>query len=143
MRFIPLIFLVALIGFFAVWLQNPRDPSLVESVMIGKPAPIAEKGVVVNFFASWCATCSIENPTLLALKKSGVRVVGIDYKDKPEALKAWLKRFGNPYDKIIADPTGKIALDFGVYGVPETYWIDAKGIITRRHVGVLTLEDIK
>ena len=157
---LPLVALVALIAVFAMSIN--RDPSLVQSVLIDKPAPefalapvdgldvpgfdtAALKGEVtlVNVFASWCIPCRDEHPVLEALKQqTGVRLFGMNQKDAAENAKAFLAELGNPYDAIGADASGRTSIDWGVYGVPETFIVDAKGVIRFKHVGPLAMEDI-
>jgi cytochrome c biogenesis protein CcmG/thiol:disulfide interchange protein DsbE len=153
---LPLIALVALVSVFALSIN--RDPSLVRSVLIDKPAPmfamaeVPELGVpgfdtaalkgevtVVNVFASWCIPCRDEHPLLVALKEvSGVRLFGINQSDAPENARAFLAELGNPYDAVGADRDRRVSIDWGVYGVPETFVVDADGVITFKHVGPLT-----
>ena len=153
---LPLIALVALVSVFTLSIN--RDPSLVRSVLIDKPAPVfamaevpdlgvpgfdtaALKGevTVVNVFASWCIPCRDEHPLLVALKEvSGVRLFGINQSDAPENARAFLAELGNPYDAVGADRDRRVSIDWGVYGVPETFVVDAKGVITFKHVGPLT-----
>jgi cytochrome c biogenesis protein CcmG/thiol:disulfide interchange protein DsbE len=133
-----------------------RDPRQLPSVLIDKPAPdfqlpalgakpglatpdLTGKVTLVNFFASWCAPCRIEHPLLMRLAKE-VPLVGVAYKDKPEDSKRFLEQLGDPYAKIGVDRDGRTAIDFGVYGVPETYVVDREGKIRYRHVGPLTPE---
>ena len=141
--------------YFLVTLRDGRDPSLVPSPMIDRPAPafelpglapdmpgfrsadLAGKVVLVNFFASWCLPCRVEHPLLSALAAKGVPVYGILYKDEPAAALAWLDELGNPYAVIGNDPAGRLGIDFGVYGVPETYLIDRAGRIRFKQVGPL------
>ena len=157
---LPLVALVGLIAVFALSLN--RDPSLIQSVLIDKPAPVftlpAVPGLgvdgfdtasltgevtLVNVFASWCIPCRDEHPVLEALKReTGVRLFGINQKDAPENAAAFLAALGNPYDAIGADVNGRISIDWGVYGVPETFIVDAKGVIRFKHVGPLSMEDI-
>lgn len=152
---IPLAVFLALVGFLAVGLQ--RDPRAVPSPFIGKPAPafsvpqldnpgatgspahMRGKVWLLNVWASWCAACQAEHPVLLEFKRSsGVPIVGLNYKDmRPEAT-AWLARHGNPYTWSAFDHDGRAGLDYGVYGVPETFLIDQHGIIRFKHVGPLT-----
>lgn len=158
---LPLVALVALIAVFAMNLN--RDPSLVPSVLINKPAPQfdmagvpglgtpgfdteALKGAVtvVNVFASWCIPCRDEHPVLEALKqKNQVRLFGINQKDAPENAKAFLTSLGNPYDAIGADPNGRVSIDWGVYGVPETFIVDAAGTIRFKHIGPIAMEQLE
>lgn len=133
--------------------MNPRD---IPSVLIGKPVPEfdlppvqgrelglsreALEGEVslVNVFASWCPECLREHPLFMDLAERGVVPVhGLNYKDKPEAARRWLDRHGDPYTRTGADRDGRVAIDFGVYGIPETFVIDKAGRIAYKHIGVL------
>jgi cytochrome c biogenesis protein CcmG/thiol:disulfide interchange protein DsbE len=92
-------------------------------------------------FASWCIECGVEHPVLEAAGPSlGVRLVGYNYKDAPADAKRWLGEHGNPYDLLVADEPGHTAIDFGVYGAPESFLIDAKGVIRYKHIGPITPE---
>ena len=97
-----------------------------------------------NVWASWCVSCRSEHPVLnqLAQQKAAV-IVGLNYKDKPEAAKGWLAQLGNPYDVSIMDQDGRIGIDWGVYGVPETFVIDKQGVIRYKHTGPVTPEDVQ
>ncbi|MGZ5918026.1 MAG: DsbE family thiol:disulfide interchange protein, partial [Methyloceanibacter sp.] len=102
------------------------------------------KPIVVNVWASWCVPCHEEHPLLLALaKQPGVRLYGINYKDDPAAARRFLGRYGNPFERLGADLSGRVAIDWGVYGVPETYVITGDGRIALRHVGPLTEDAIR
>jgi len=158
---LPLVALVALIALFA--LNINRDPNLVRSVLIDKPAPqfslpavegldvpgfdtakLRGQVTVVNVFASWCIPCRDEHPLLVALKaQTGVALYGINQKDAPENAKAFLDELGNPYDAIGADSNGRVSIDWGVYGVPETFVVDAGGIIVFKHVGPLSFRSVE
>ncbi len=158
---LPLILLVALVSVFAFSID--RDSALVRSVLIDKPVPEftlpAVEGLevpgfdtaalggavtVVNVFASWCIPCRDEHPLLETLKaQTGVRLFGINHSDAPENARAFLAELGNPYDAVGADRNRRVSIDWGVYGVPETFLIDAKGVITYKHVGPLTPEAIE
>ncbi len=158
---LPLIALVALVAIFAFSID--RDPGLVRSVLIDKPAPtfameaVPELGVpgfdteslkgdvtVVNVFASWCIPCRDEHPLLVDLKEvTGLRLFGINQADAPENARAFLAELGNPYDAVGADRDRRVSIDWGVYGVPETFVVDARGIITFKHVGPLTPDTVK
>ena len=153
---LPLVALVALVAVFA--LSIDRDPGLVRSVLIDKPVPefslpaVPGLGVpgfdsaaltgaptVVNVFASWCIPCRDEHPLLEALKAdTGMRLYGINHSDAPENARAFLAELGNPYDAVGADRDRRVSIDWGVYGVPETFVVDAAGVITYKHVGPLT-----
>lgn len=157
---LPLVALVALIAVFA--LNINRDPSLVASVLINKPAPdftlpavagvgkpgfdtAALKGqvTVVNVFASWCIPCRDEHPVLEQLKaETGVPIFGINQKDAADNAAKFLGELGNPYDAVGADSAGRTSIDWGVYGVPETFIVDARGVIRFKHTGPLSMDDI-
>ena len=149
---VPAAVLAALVVLFAAGLQ--RDPSEIPSPLIGQPAPAFDlptlggarlatadlhgAPVLVNFWASWCTPCLQEHPLLMELARAGVKIVGINYKDDPASARRFLGRHGNPYTRVGIDRSGRTAIDFGVYGVPETYVIDGAGKIAFRHVGPLT-----
>ena len=136
---------------------NPRE---VPSPLIGKPAPAFElplltdpgkrfsqkemlgKVWVLNVWASWCAPCLVEHPQVTRLSRA-VPVVGLNYKDAREDAIPWLKRNGDPYVTTLQDPSGRIGLDYGVYGVPETYVIDRQGVIRYKRIGPVTPEILK
>jgi len=154
---IPLAVFVALLVFLFVGLSlNPRE---VPSPFIGKPAPgfeLAElhapdkrfarkdmdgKVWMLNVWASWCVACREEHPVLVELaKRKTVPLVGLNYKDKPEDAKAWLKQFGDPYTLSVTDRDGRVGIDYGVYGVPETFLIDKQGVIRLKQIGPVTPE---
>lgn len=139
-----------------------RDPQAIPSPLVGRPAPafaLAQlelpdksfgpqdmKGKVwmLNVWASWCSSCRHEHPLLLDLAQRGVvTIVGLDYLDaRPEGVK-WLAQHGNPYQLSVLDANGKIGIDYGVYGVPETYVIDKLGIVRLKHTGPVTAEVIE
>ena len=151
----PLAIFVLLVGFLAAGLQlNPRE---VPSPLVGKPAPAFELPVLqqtgslfspasmrgkvwlLNVWASWCASCRDEHPLLVDLSKQGVLpVLGLNYKDKNEDARRWLAQFGDPYQLSVVDADGRIGIDYGVYGVPETYLIDAEGVIRYKQIGAIT-----
>jgi cytochrome c biogenesis protein CcmG/thiol:disulfide interchange protein DsbE len=150
---LPAVALVLLGAVFVVLLSSPRDPGEIPSPFIGKPVPafrlpaldgmgevtdadLKGRVTVLNVFASWCLPCRIEHPILMRMAREGrVRVVGLNYKDKPADARKWLAELGNPFARIAADEKGRVAIDFGVYGVPETFIVDAGGIIRYKHVG--------
>ena len=151
---LPAAVLAVLVLLFALGLQ--RDPSKIPSPLIGQPAPAfdlttPEGGrltvaslngapVLVNFWASWCTPCLQEHPLLMELARSGVKIVGINYKDQPEAAAQWLARHGNPFAVVAQDRDGRAGLDWGVYGVPESFALDAAAVIRHKHIGPLTRE---
>lgn len=153
---IPLILFIGLVVFLAIGLN--RDPQEIPSPLINKVAPAFEiaqladsnktfspasmKGQVwiLNVWASWCVACREEHPVLVELAKSQeAPVIGLDYKDKREDALAMLARQGNPYLLSAFDANGRVGIDYGVYGVPETYIIDKAGVIRFKHIGPLTM----
>ena len=156
---LPLLLFVVLAGYFALALRPGYDPQTLPSAMIDKEAPAFDlaglngdglsrdglKGgpVLINFFASWCVPCRVEQPVLMRLaNREHVPLYGIDYKDQPEDAAKLLAQFGDPYRRVGLDPDGRVGLDFGVYGVPETYVLDSTGHIRKRFVGPLTAEQV-
>ena len=152
---------LALVGGMALYgtLYGSRDPTQLPSVFVDKPAPQTNlprlfqtgsttgnnvsvtmfqgKPVLVNFFASWCAPCRAEAPALEMLSKR-VAILGIAYKDRGEDTTAFLQQYGNPFEAIGMDADGRTGIEWGVYGVPETYLLDANGVVKLRHAGPLT-----
>ena len=125
--------------FFASALEGSDLPALQTTDFVNNETPIT----ILNVWASWCTPCIAEHPYITELgSQEGVTLVGLNYKDKPEAALKFLNKYGNPYEKIGIDPHGAVAIDFGVYGVPETYVIDAQGIIRFKVVGPVTPEII-
>ncbi|MEO5770745.1 MAG: DsbE family thiol:disulfide interchange protein [Burkholderiaceae bacterium] len=156
---LPLAVFAVLAGFLAVGLK--LDPREVPSPLIGKPAPgfaltrldDAAKTIrgedmlgqvwILNVWASWCAACRDEHPHLLAYAQNKqVPMLGLNYKDTRPAGIGWLARFGNPYDASLFDADGRVGIDFGVYGVPETFVIDKQGVIRFKQIGPVTPEVI-
>ncbi len=152
---IPLALFFTLVGFFAVGLH--LDPREVPSPLIGKPAPdfaltqldaptqtirradMLGKVWILNVWASWCDACRDEHPHLVEFAKTkAVPIYGLDYKDQREPAQAWLAQRGNPYDASLFDADGRVGIDFGVYGVPETFVIDKQGVIRFKQIGALT-----
>jgi cytochrome c biogenesis protein CcmG/thiol:disulfide interchange protein DsbE len=153
---VPLLLFILLAAFLlrGLWL-NPRE---VPSPLIGKPAPqftlpklqadaqFASKDMlgqvwIFNVWASWCTPCRAEHPLFnqLASQKL-VPIIGLNYKDTPQAAKRWLAELGDPYVFTVADADGRVGIDYGVYGVPETFVIDKKGVIRHKHIGPVTPE---
>lgn len=154
---IPLVLFAVLAGFLAVGLG--LDPREVPSPLVNKPAPIFKitqlepsdaqfspedmKGKVwlFNVWASWCVACRQEHPVLMEFARAKVApLVGLDYKDQRKDALGVLKRTGNPYDVIAFDGDGRVGIDYGVYGVPESYVIDKAGIIRYKHIGPITMD---
>jgi cytochrome c biogenesis protein CcmG/thiol:disulfide interchange protein DsbE len=157
---IPLVVFVLLASFFAVGLV--RDPREVPSPFIGKTAPAFKleqlhdaklafapedlKGKVwlLNVWASWCVSCRVEHPLLVEMSKRGVvPIVGLNYKDRREDGLGWLAKFGNPYALSAFDGDGRVGIDYGVYGVPETFVIDKQGVVRYKQIGPLTPEALE
>ena len=156
---LPMAVFLVLAVYFALALRPDYNPQLLPSAMINKPAPSFDlaglnggavslaslKGqpVLINFFASWCVPCRQEQPVLMRLAQHDhVPLYGIDYKDTPQDARRLLAQFGDPYREIGMDSDGKVGLNFGVYGVPETYVLDGTGHIRKRFVGPLTAEQV-
>ena len=151
--FIPLALFIGM-GFF-LWKGLYLDPREIPSALVDRPMPGFElpsltepehklsaadlKGEValVNVWATWCPTCKEEHSFLNQLAQQGITIYGINYKDEPVKATAWLQRYLNPYREVILDQEGRLGLDLGVYGAPETYVIDAQGTIRYRHVGAV------
>jgi len=158
LRFLaPFVVFLALVVFFFIGLK--RDPHEIPSPLIDQAAPAFNlpqlhvrteqfspatmRGQVwlFNVWASWCVSCRVEHPVLIALAKTNlVPIVGLNYKDQRADALRWLKQFGNPYVLSAVDLDGRIGIDYGVYGVPETYVIDKQGIIRMKHIGPVTEE---
>lgn len=158
-RFVPLIgfaALIALIG-FGIWWNTTHVSNYVPSPLIGKPAPafvlprleqptvqISKASLLghpylLNVFASWCFACGEEHPVLMAHKdRLGIPLIGYNYKDDPADARDWLQRHGDPYHEVITDRSGNTAIDFGIYGAPETFLVDASGVIRYKHIGPLS-----
>jgi cytochrome c biogenesis protein CcmG/thiol:disulfide interchange protein DsbE len=157
---VPLALFLGLVAFFAVGLT--RDPRTVPSPFIDKPAPafrlerLNEPGVaftpeemkgkvwMLNVWASWCVSCRVEHPLLVELSRTRVvPIVGLNYKDRREDAMPWLAKFGNPYDFSAWDIEGRVGIDYGVYGAPETFVIDKQGVIRHKQIGPITPEALE
>lgn len=161
-----LLYVLPLVGFLALaavfkWGLN-HDPRLLPSTLIDRPVPEmnlaplpgrpADSGLsnadlkgrvsLVNIFGSWCIACVQEHPYLMQLKKAGiVPIHGIDWRDDPAEGAKWLQKYGDPYERVGADPApGRAAIDFGVTGAPETFIVDKNGVIRYKHIGPITPE---
>lgn len=160
LKLLPLVLFLALAGFLAKGLT--LDPGELPSALIDKPAPAFElptfapegepfkpedmvgKVWLLNVWASWCGPCIQEHPIITDLAETGVvPVVGLNYKDGANESTAWLNRFGNPFEAVLADREGRVGIDWGVYGVPETFIIDKAGRVRYKHVGPLSQEDVE
>lgn len=163
LRILPVLIFASVAGFFAIALQS-GDPSRLPSTLVGKAVPQSTfppiegleangkpeagftsadlakgKVSVVNYWASWCVPCIQEHPFLEKLKGlSGVDIYGINYKDGAEAARRFIGRFGNPYTAVGTDSSGRAAIDWGVYGTPETFVVNGKGQIVYKHVGPIS-----
>jgi len=158
-RFIvPLVVFLGLAGVLYIGVRHSPDKSIMASALLGKPAPsfelpvlgearklssreLAGKPWVLNVWGTWCAGCREEHPALLAIARQNlVTLVGLSWKDEDAAAQQWLTQLGNPYSVVAVDREGRTAIDFGVYGAPETFLIDERGLVQYRHVGAMTLE---
>ena len=154
-KLIPLVIFVALLAILGIGLN--LDPREIPSPFIGKPAPeftlnqlkdpsknfspedLKGKVWLLNVWASWCTTCREEHPLLVEFSKQKiVPIIGLNYKDKSTEALEWLNRMGDPYELSVADIKGNVGIDYGVYGVPETFLIDQSGKIVLKHTGPIT-----
>ena len=162
-RLLPLIafVLLAALLFVGVRMNSGKDTSAIPSPLIGKPAPalalpelplpesriaidaLRGRAYVLNVWGSWCVSCRVEHPVITELAGSGALVVGYNYKDAPEDASRWLAQYGNPFALVVQDADGQAALDWGIYGAPETFVIDAEGIVRFKHIGPLTPEIVQ
>ena len=156
---IPPVLFAGLVGAFLGGMYWGTDE--LPSALVGQPAPataveplrgfepfdpaaLADGRVkLVNFWASWCAPCRVEHPNLQGLADAGVPILGINYKDDAEAALAFLSELGSPYETVAADTTGRVARDWGVYGVPETFVVDGEGRVVLRVAGPVTQREIE
>jgi cytochrome c biogenesis protein CcmG/thiol:disulfide interchange protein DsbE len=158
--FAGFLLVLALLG-FGIWWSSSHDLREVPSPLIGKPAPtfalpllddpskslgskeLAGEPYLLNVFASWCFACRDEHPILMRQGKSlGIKLVGFNYKDAAADAKRWLTQYGNPYDVVIADLPGDVAIDFGVTGAPETFLVDGAGVVRYKYISPITPEII-
>jgi cytochrome c biogenesis protein CcmG/thiol:disulfide interchange protein DsbE len=159
-RFIvPVVVFLGLAGVLYIGVRHSPDKSIMVSALLGKPAPAFELPVlgeperklatrqfagkpwVMNVWGTWCVECREEHEVLLDIaRRNQVPLVGLSWKDEDAAASEWLTQLGNPYSVVAVDHEGRTAIDFGVYGAPETFYIDAGGLVQYRHVGPMTLE---
>lgn len=163
-RVLPLLGFVALLGLlgFGIWASRHGNRDDVPSPLIAQPVPafslpmlyepdrlvsndeLVGQAYLLNVFGSWCVACRVEHPVLASHARAlEVPLVGLNYKDGREDALRWLQQYGDPYDLVIVDLDGLAAIDFGVYGAPETFVVDAAGIIRHKHIGPLTPEVIE
>jgi cytochrome c biogenesis protein CcmG/thiol:disulfide interchange protein DsbE len=154
---VPTLILIVLGAMFAVLLG--RDPTTLPSTLIGKSVPnfslppvlgrplgltssdLRKQPALVNVFASWCTACRVEHPLFMDLNRKGiVQIHGLNYKDRPQDAAEWLNQLGDPYTRTGADQSGRVSIDWGVYGVPETFVVSSDGIILYKHIGPVTPE---
>ncbi len=151
--FLPLAVFGLLAGLF--WRGLSLDPTAMPSALIDKPMPAfdlpllqdptarktqeALQGQVslVNVWATWCVACKVEHPYLVSLAQQGINIIGLNYKDDSASALKWLQELGNPYQFVIVDQDGRLGIDLGVFGAPETYLVDKRGMIRYRHVGII------
>lgn len=156
---LPLVGFALLVAVFAVALKRAPEKQVVQSALIGKPAPaftlpdLLQEGatvdsstfkgrwVLLNVWGTWCVECRAEHPVLLDIQREGkVSVVGLNYKDDDAAARQWLAQLGNPYEVVAVDREGRAAIDYGVYGAPESFLVNPEGLIVHKVVGVVTAE---
>ncbi|MDC6465352.1 DsbE family thiol:disulfide interchange protein [Pelagibacteraceae bacterium] len=154
---LPAIIFLFILLIFSYLLLIDRNPSEIPSALLNKNVPkfetdslmkdekfisskeFGDEIVLVNFFATWCKPCRDEHEYIkLFSSKKKIKIIGINYKDNPKKAKQWLKNLGNPYSNIAIDKKGEIAINWGVYGIPETFFINSKGVIKYKHVGPIT-----
>ena len=154
---LPSIFFAIILSIFFYLLITERNPSEIPSNLLNKNVPFFEAEslfknekfissqelkneiILVNFFATWCKPCRDEHVYIKRFSnKKGIKVIGINYKDNSKKTIEWLKNLGNPYSDVLIDKNGRIAIDWGVYGIPETFIVNPSGIIKYRHVGPIT-----
>ncbi|MGQ0800925.1 MAG: DsbE family thiol:disulfide interchange protein [Pseudomarimonas sp.] len=158
-RVLPLLVFIALAGLLlaGVRLSATRDPNVLPSPLIDRPAPdfqlptlhspelnvsradLLGKPYLLNVWASWCAACRLEHPLIERIANEGkIQVIGFNYKDQAADANRWLQQFGDPYAQILVDLDGRSGIEWGVYGAPETFLVDAQGIVRFKHVGPMT-----
>lgn len=154
---IPVLIFAALVAFFAIGLK--RDPRYIASPLIGKPAPTFELSMVedpahkvssrdyqgrmyvLNVWGTWCVGCREEHATLLQIARSNVvPIVGLNWKDELPLAQRWLQQLGNPYAATAFDPDGRVGIDWGVYGAPETFLVDGNGVVQYKHIAPITMD---
>lgn len=141
----PLIALAMVVVLFTVSLKDIHVGDKDNSPLVGQAVPLNLAGIrgpyVIDFFASWCMPCLVEHPVLMKMHANGVKIIGIAYKDSKADVDAFLEKNGNPYQRIFADPKGILGVSMGITGVPESFAVDAQGIIRKSRQGPLTSVD--
>ena len=156
MKYITLIIATAFIFISLFFGLNKKDKAL-NSPLLNKPIPeinldslkneklnesdFKKEILLVNFFASWCVPCRVEHAFMQSLSNEGIKIIGINYKDDPQQAIQWLEELSNPYSNVAIDSNGRIAIDWGVYGIPEPYIVDNKKVIKYRHLGPITKDN--
>ncbi|WP_344803203.1 DsbE family thiol:disulfide interchange protein [Allohahella marinimesophila] len=151
--FIPLLVFIILVVLFNA--QMDTDPTQLDMARAGQPVPdfslealdeptrtlnnadLPDQPYLINVWATWCPACRVEHPYLVDLKEKGINIVGLDYKDERDKAVAWLTDLGDPYSLVLFDKDGRLGLDLGVYGAPETYVVDSEGLLRYRHIGIV------
>lgn len=156
---IPAAVFLALAAVLFIGVVHSPNKSAMQSALLGKPAPaftlpvlgddarkvssadLAGRPWVLNVWGSWCPECAVEHPALIAIaRENRVPIIGLNWRDDEGEALRWIEKHGNPYSVIVVDQEGRTAIDFGVYGAPETFFIDAEGLVQYRHVGAMTRE---
>jgi cytochrome c biogenesis protein CcmG/thiol:disulfide interchange protein DsbE len=158
---IPLVVFGLLVIVFAIALKRVPERQIMQSALIGKPAPEFElpdladpsrsvrsmdlkdgRWSLVNVWGTWCVECRVEHPMLLTIaKQNKVNIIGLNYRDDPQAARKWLEDLGDPYTVVAMDNEGRAAVDWGVYGAPETFLVNPQGIVVDKIVGVVTAQN--
>jgi cytochrome c biogenesis protein CcmG/thiol:disulfide interchange protein DsbE len=156
---IPLAVFVVLAAVLAIGIEHSPDKGLIASPLLGKPAPVfilpnltnpaqlvrsadlKGRWYLLNVWGTWCGECRAEHEALLQVRRAGtVPLIGLDWKDDDSQARAWLTQLGNPYDSVAVDASGREAIEWGVYGAPETFLVNPQGIVVYKHIGALTQE---
>lgn len=155
---VPIAAFALLVVVLAIGIDRAPQKSVIESALLGKPAPefvLPQLGsdepfdsrrmrgswYLLNVWGTWCVECRAEHAVLLGIQQEGrVKILGLDYKDEDDAALAWLAELGNPYAAVAADREGRIAIDWGVYGAPETFLVDPQGRVVQKQVGPISME---
>jgi cytochrome c biogenesis protein CcmG/thiol:disulfide interchange protein DsbE len=156
---IPLAVFVVLAAVLAIGIEHSPDKGLIASPLLGKPAPVfilpnltnpaqlvrsadlKGRWYLLNVWGTWCGECRAEHEALLQVRRAGtVPLIGLDWKDDDSQARAWLTQLGNPYDAVAVDASGREAIEWGVYGAPETFLVNPQGIVVYKHIGALTQE---